>query len=428
MEITIEPREQLLGQIRVPGDKSISHRVLILSSLVEGTVEIEGLLDAEDTQSTYKCLQGLGVEFNGDWNRLEVKGKGLRSLREPDNFLDAGNSGTTARLLLGVLAGQPFFSALTGDSSLRNRPMGRVTEPLKKMGALVDGRGNSTLLPLHVRGGALSPLRYNMPVGSAQVKSALLLAALFTDGTTEIIDPFYSRDHTERLIQYLGGRIKREYERILIDTPMILHAKKIQIPGDISSASFFLVAAALASRGELLIEGVGINPTRTGILDVLQEMGAGVKLLNEREYNNEPVADLFIKSGAQLKGVEINGEIIPRLVDEIPVLAVAALFAEGETVIKGAGELRFKETDRLSVLTLELRKMGALIEELPDGLIIKGKTKIKGACCSSQGDHRIAMSLAVAGLFAQGETVIQEIETVQISFPGFFDLLKKITS
>ncbi|MDO9534476.1 MAG: 3-phosphoshikimate 1-carboxyvinyltransferase [Bacillota bacterium] len=428
MDIIIEPKEHLLGQIRVPGDKSISHRALILSSLVEGTMEIEGLLEAEDPLSTYKCLQELGVEFNGDWNRLEVKGKGLRGLREPDNFLDAGNSGTTARLLLGVLAGQPFFSALTGDSSLRNRPMGRVTEPLKKMGASLDGRGSSTLLPLYVRGRDLTPLRYTLPVGSAQVKSALLLAALFTDGTTEIIDPFYSRDHTERMIQYLGGRMKRKNERILFETPLTLQARKIQIPGDISSASFFLVAAALAPRGELLIEEVGINPTRTGILDVLKEMGAGVKILNEREYNYEPVADLFIKSGAPLKGIEINAEIIPRLVDEIPVLAAAALFAEGETVIKGAGELRFKETDRLSALTLELRKMGALIEELPDGLVIKGKAGIRGACCSSQGDHRIAMSLAVAALFAQGETVIQGVETVQISFPGFFELLKKITS
>ena len=428
MDITIEPCEKLLGQIRVPGDKSISHRALIFSSLVEGTVEIEGLLEAEDPLNTYKCLQGLGVEFRGDWNRLMVQGKGLRGLREPDNILDAGNSGTTARLLLGLLAGQPFFSTLTGDNSLRKRPMGRVTEPLKEMGAFLDGRGGGTLLPLYIRGGDLTPLCYTLPVGSAQLKSALLLAALYTNGTTEIIDPFCSRDHTERMIKYLGGRIKRDNERILFETPLTLHARKIQIPGDISSASFFLIAAALAPRGELLIEEVGINPTRTGILDVLKEMGVDVKILNEREYNYEPVADLFIKGGAPLKGVEVNANIIPRLIDEIPVLAVAALFAEGETVIKGAGELRFKETDRLSALTLELRKMGALIEELPDGLIIKGKSGISGACCSSQGDHRVAMSLAVAALFARGETVIQGVETVQISFPGFFELLKKTTS
>ncbi|RJX25584.1 MAG: 3-phosphoshikimate 1-carboxyvinyltransferase [Dethiobacter sp.] len=428
MDITVEPREQLLGQTRVPGDKSISHRALILSSLVEGTVELEGLLEAGDPLSTYKCLQGLGVEFYGDWNRLKVKGKGLRGLREPEDVLNAENSGTTARLLLGVLAGQPFFSTLTGDTSLRNRPMGRVTEPLKKMGAYLDGRHNSTLLPLYVRGGDLTPIRYTLPVASAQVKSALLLAALYTSGTTEIIEPVCSRDHTERMLCYLGSGMKREKERVILETPFKLKARRIQIPGDISSASFFLVAAALAPRGELLIEEVGINPTRTGILDVLEEMGAGVKILNKREYNFEPVADLFIKSGASLKGIEINSKIIPRLVDEIPVIAVAALFAEGETVIKGAGELRFKETDRLSALTLELRKMGAVIKELPDGLIIKGKVRIKGSCCSSHGDHRIAMALAVAALFARGETVIQEIEPVQVSFPGFFELLQNLTA
>lgn len=427
MDITIEPREYLRGSIKVPGDKSISHRALILSSLAEGTAELEGLLEASDPLSTYKCLQELGVEFSGDWQNLMVKGKGLRSLREPRDVLDAGNSGTTARLLLGVLAGQPFFSTLTGDTSLRSRPMGRVTEPLRKMGARLDGRQNSTLLPLYIRGGDLAPVCYNMPVASAQLKSALLLAALYAGGTTEIIEPLQSRDHTERMLLSMGGRLHRGKNRVLLQAPFNLKAGKIKIPGDISSAAFLLVAAALAPKGELLIEEVGINPARTGILEILPEMGAEIKILNQREYNYEPVADLFVQGGAPLKGVEITAAMMPRLVDEIPVLAVAALFAAGETVIRGAGELRFKETDRLSVLSLELKKMGASIRELPDGLIIKGHNPIHGSCCASHGDHRIAMALAVAALFARGETTIQEAECVQISFPGFFELLGDLT-
>lgn len=428
MDIIIEPREQLYGRARVPGDKSISHRALILSSLAEGTAELEGLLEAEDPRSTYRCLQELGVEFKGEWQLLKVKGKGLRGLREPRDVLDAGNSGTTARLLLGLLAGQPFFSTLTGDASLRSRPMGRVAEPLIKMGARLDGRSNSTLLPLYVRGGELNPIRYSMPVASAQLKSALLLAALYAGGTTEIIEPVFSRDHTERMLSYMGGRVKREKEHIFLEAPFKLKAAKINIPGDLSSAAFLLVAAALAPKGELLIEEVGVNPARTGILEALQEMGVSVRILNQREYNLEPVADLLVKSGASLKALEINGAMLPRLVDEIPVLAVAALFAAGETVIRGAGELRFKETDRLSVLTLELKKMGASIRELPDGLIIKGQAGIRGSYCSSHGDHRIAMALAVAALFARGETTIQEAECVQISFPGFFELLDSLTA
>lgn len=436
MDITIEPREQLRGRTRVPGDKSISHRALILSALAEGETELEGLLEAEDPRSTYRCMQELGVEWAGDWQRLKVEGKGLRGLAEPRDILDAGNSGTTARLLLGVLAGQPFFSALTGDASLRNRPMGRVTEPLMKMGARLDGRRDNTLLPLYVRGGELNPISYSMPVASAQVKSALLLAGLYAGGTTEIIEPLLSRDHTERMLRYMGGRVKREKDRIFLEAPAKLKAGngKLKIPGDISSAAFLLAAAALAPKGELLIEEVGINPARTGILDVLQEMGADVRILNQREYNFEPVADLFVQGGAPLQGVEIGGAMMPRLVDEIPVLAVAALFAAGETRISGAGELRFKETDRLRVLTMELQKMGAQIKELPDGLIIRGKdgvegsSGIRGGCCASHGDHRIAMALAVAALFARGETTIQQAECVQISFPGFFELLRNLTA
>ncbi len=432
MEITIEPRERVQGQVRVPGDKSITHRALLLASLVEGTVEMEGLLEAGDPLSTYRCLEELGVEFSGDWQRLQVKGKGLRGLQEPGDVLDAGNSGTTARLLLGILAGQPFFSAVTGDASLRSRPMGRVTAPLIEMGATLHGRCHNTLLPLCVRGGELKPLRYRLPQASAQVKSALLLAALYADGTTELTEPLPSRDHTERMLAYLGGRVKRKKETLLLEAPCKLKAGKLKVPGDLSSAAFLLVAAALAPKGELLLEEVGINPTRTGILEVLQQMGAEIKIFNRREYNFEPVADLYIKGGAPLKGLEIGAAMIPRLVDEIPVLAVAALFAAGETVIRGAEELRFKETDRLRVLTLEMEKMGAAVKELPDGLVIMGKggpgrVGLKGACLDGHGDHRIAMALAVAALFARDKMTIQGVEAVQISFPRFFELLQNIT-
>ncbi|MGI6307133.1 MAG: 3-phosphoshikimate 1-carboxyvinyltransferase [Dethiobacteria bacterium] len=428
MGITLEPREQVRGQAKIPGDKSISHRALIFSSLVEGTVEIEGLLAAEDTQATLRCLQKLGVEFQAEGPRLLVKGQGLRGLQEPDDFLQAGNSGTTARLLLGVLAGQPFFSVLTGDDSLRNRPMDRITKPLRQMGAFIEGRKKGTLLPLAVRGGDLTPIRYRLPVASAQVKSALLLAGLYTRGRVELLEPAPSRDHTERMLSYLGGRIGRGAKgEIILETPFKLAAKKLKIPGDLSSAAFFLVAAALAPRGELLLEEVGVNPTRTGILDILEKMGATVRVLNQREENGEPVADLFVQSGRTLKGVEISAHMIPRLVDEIPILAVAALFAAGETVIRGAGELRLKESDRLHALAMELRKMGAAIEELPDGLVIKGGEKINGAVCSSHGDHRIAMALAIASLFATGETIIQGIESVGVSFPDFFTLLDNLT-
>ncbi|MGI5822590.1 MAG: 3-phosphoshikimate 1-carboxyvinyltransferase [Dethiobacteria bacterium] len=428
MEITLAPREQIRGRVKMPGDKSISHRALILSALAEGTVEITGLLAAEDTRATRLCLQQLGVEFQEAGTKLLVRGRGLQGLQEPDDFLQAGNSGTTARLLLGLLAGQPFFSVLTGDSSLRKRPMARVSKPLRQMGARIEGRQEGTLLPLAVRGGNLFPIRYRLPVASAQVKSALLLAGLYTNGRVELFEPGPSRDHTERMLSYLGGSLEKGAPgEIVLAAPCSLAAKKLKIPGDLSSAAFFLVAAALAPRGEILLEAVGVNPTRTGIIDVLQEMGAAVRVLNLKEVCGEPVADLWVQGGRPLRGVVINAPLVPRLVDEIPVLAVAALFAAGETVISGAGELRLKESDRLHALATELQKMGAAIKELPDGLVIQGGQKINGAVCFSHGDHRIAMALAVAALFARGETVIQGIETVDISFPGFFTLLNSLT-
>ncbi len=430
MDITIEPRGGFKGQVKVPGDKSISHRALILSSLVEGTVEIEGLLKADDPLSTLHCLKSLGVEIAEDkvGQKVILKGVGLHNYIEPGDILDAGNSGTTARLLLGVLAGQPIFTVLTGDRSLRKRPMGRVSEPLKMMGAQIDGRAGGTLLPFSVRGTKLKPLHYVMPVASAQVKSAILLASLYTQGNTVIAEDIPSRDHTERMLLYLGARISREREgKVVIENPFRMAAESIRVPGDISSAAFFLVAAALSHGGELVIEEVGINPTRTGILNILLQMGARVEIFNQREYNLEPVADLYVKGGVPLKGVEITAEVIPSLVDEIPVLAVAALFAEGETVIRGAGELRVKETDRLQALSSELGKMGGKIKEMPDGLVIQGGAHVCGARCQSHGDHRIAMALAVAALYARGETVIEGVDAVPVSFPGFFEMLDQLS-
>ncbi|RJX25519.1 MAG: 3-phosphoshikimate 1-carboxyvinyltransferase [Dethiobacter sp.] len=429
MEITIKPVERIEGQTRVPGDKSISHRALLFSSLTEDTVEIENLLEAEDTLSTLNCLRELGVEYEGDGKKLKVKGKGLRGFEEPDNVLNAGNSGTTARLLAGLLAGQPFHSTLTGDGSLRRRPMNRVTEPLKQMGASINGRNNGELLPLSIRGYDLLPINYTVPVASSQVKSALLIAALYSRGTSEIIDLYNTRDHTERALRYLGARIEKMGRcHIILKSPVKLKGDRFRIPGDISEAAFLIVAAALAPRGELYIEDVGINPSRTGILEVLERMGADISILNEREYNYEPVADLLVKGGRNLKGTEIAGEMIPRVIDEIPVLAVAALFAEGDTVIKGAAELRVKKTDRLKCISLELQKMGALVEELPDGLVIKGGAKLSGARCESHGDHRIAMALATAALFAESESVINGVEAVKTSFPGFFDIMSRLAS
>ena len=428
METTIKPVEKIEGHTRVPGDKSISHRALILSSLTEETVEIEGLLKAEDTLSTLHCLKELGVEWEEKGKVFLVEGKGLRGFTEPGNILDAGNSGTTARLLAGLLSGQPFHAILSGDDSLRKRPMKRVTAPLKQMGAIIGGRQNGELLPLSIQGCDLLPISYTLPVASAQVKSALLIAALYTGGTTEIIEYYHTRDHTERALRYLGANIdKIGRHNIVLKSGAKLRGGKFKIPGDISAAAFFLVAAALAPRGELYIEEVGINPSRTGIINVLKSMGADISIHNMREYNCEPVADLLVKGGRTLRGVEIKGEMIPQLVDEIPVLAVAGLFAEGETVIRGAEELRFKESDRLKTISLELKKMGAMIKELPDGLIIRGGAKLSGAEFESHGDHRIAMALSTAALFAEGESLIRGTEAVQISFPNFFQVLGELT-
>lgn len=429
MEITINPVEKIEGQIKVPGDQSIAHRALFFSSLTENVMEIEGLSAVGETLSTLKCLKELGVEFEGNGESLKVKGKGLRGFKEPDNVLDAGNSETTACFLAGLLAGQPFYSTLTGGSLLRRRPMQRITASLQQMGAAVSGRQNNKLLPLSIRGYDLLPINYTLPVPDALVKSALLVAALYSRGVSEIIDPYGTRDHTERALRYLGAGIKKlgEYH-IRLQSPVKLKGERFCLPGDLSAATFFIVAAVLAPRGELYVEDVGVNPSRTGILDVLGQMGATISFLNAREYNCEPVADLHVKGGGKLTGVEICGEMLPRIVEEIPVFIAAALLAEGDTVINGISVLRAEELDRLRSISLELQKMGALIEEFPNRLVIKGGAKLSGARCASHGDHRIAMSLATAALFAGSESVISGVEAVQAFFPGFFEIMTGLES
>lgn len=421
----------LQGKISIPGDKSISHRALMLGAIASGETIIEGLLLGEDPRSTAHCFQAMGAkisELNSE--RVIVTGIGDKTLQEPLNVLDAGNSGTTMRLMLGLLASQPDkFFTVTGDDSLRSRPMGRVIKPLREMGAIIYGRNNHQNAPLAVIGQNLKPIHYHSPVASAQVKSCILLAGLMTEGKTTVTEPALSRDHSERMLRAFGAtlEIDPETNSVTIEGKSQLHGQTVIVPGDISSAAFWLVAGTITPNSELTIENVGINPTRTGILEALMMMGADITLENKREAAGEPVADLKVKS-SKIKACTIEGAIIPRLIDEIPILAVAACFAEGTTIIKDAEELRVKESDRLAVMATELNKMGANITELPDGLEIIGGITLKGSEMDSYTDHRIAMSLAIAALNAEGKTIINRAEAASISYPTFVDTLIQITN
>lgn len=416
--MTTRPAGPLRGTIAAPGDKSITHRALILSALADGEATITNHCSGEDCLRTASVLQALGVwiEFAGD--RLRVTGKGLWGLREPQEILDCGNSGTGIRLLAGVLAGQNFFSVLTGDASIRKRPMGRVVGPLREMGAIIAGRHGGELAPLAITGARLHGLAYRSPVASAQVKSAVLLAGLFAEGTTSVTEPALSRDHTERMFDYLGLPIRRQDLTVSVDGRPSFAAKDVAVAGDLSAAAFFLVAASLVPGSEVTIAGVGLNPTRTGVLEVLQEMGARIEVRNAREQAGEPVADLHVRA-APLHGVPIGPDRIPRTIDELPILCVAAACAEGETVISGAGELRVKESDRIATMAMELRRLGVKVEEQPDGLRIAGGPPLTGAVCQSHGDHRVAMAMAVAGLVGKGETRVEDTDCVATSFPDF---------
>ncbi len=422
--ITVKKTDGLAGTVYIPGDKSISHRSIMLGGLAATPITVTNFLHAADCWSTIGCMRAMGVEVTqADKGVLTVKGNGLYGLGEPQDVLDAGNSGTTMRLLTGLLGTQPFFSVMTGDASLRKRPMGRVITPLAKMGVKVLGREQSRYAPLAIQAAEqIQGIEYAMPVASAQVKSAILLAALFASSPTVITEPLPSRDHTERMLETFGIPVQRAGNTITLEPVKQLTAPaEINVPGDISSAAFWLVAASIIPGSQLVLVNVGINPTRTGILDILAQMGADITITNERWSGREPVADIVVRA-AKLTGVTIEAEMIPRLIDEIPVLAVAALFAEGQTVVKGADELRVKETDRLQAVAQELGKMGAAITETADGLSITGPQQLNYAVCHSHHDHRMAMAVAVAGLAAQG-VEIREPDCVKISYPDFFNVL-----
>jgi len=422
MRLVVHPKNNLRGVVRVPGDKSISHRSIMFGALAQGKTIVKGFLRGADCLSTVACFRALGIQIEDLGETMVVHGRGLDGLQEPVDIMDAGNSGTTTRLMLGILAGQKFYSVITGDPSIRKRPMGRVTKPLTQMGAKIYGRDENTLAPLTIVPSNLKPTEYNLPIASAQVKSAILLAGLYTDGVTTITEPHKSRDHTERMLKGFGADLEVDGLAVRIKGGADLRGQEIVVPGDISSAAFFLVAGAITKGSEIVLENVGLNPTRTGIIDALRSMGADLEVLNEMEVAGEPIGDLRIR-GSRLKGITIGGEIIPRLIDEIPILAIAAAAAEGETVIKDAQELRVKETDRIRVMVEQLKRMGADVEEREDGMIIRGGRPLRGALCHSAHDHRVAMSMAVAGLIAEGETIVEEAQYIDISFPGFAEML-----
>lgn len=419
----------LQGRISIPGDKSISHRALMLGAIAEGETEIQGLLLGEDPRSTAHCFRALGAEISElNTELVRVKGIGLGNFQEPVDVLNAGNSGTTIRLMLGLLASHPGrFFTVTGDDSLRSRPMSRVVKPLQEMGAQIWGRKGNTLAPLAVQGQALKPIHYHSPIASAQVKSCILLAGLNTEGKTTVTEPALSRDHSERMLKAFGAElsIDPETNSVTVTGNAKLYGQKVVVPGDISSAAFWLVAASIVPGSELVVENVGVNPTRTGILEALAMMGADIQLENQREVAGEPVADVRVRS-SQLKSCTIAGDIIPRLIDEIPILAVAATFAQGTTIIRDAAELRVKESDRITVMAQQLNKMGAKVTELPDGMEIVGGTALVGAEVDSYTDHRIGMSLAIAALNASGTTTIHRAEAAAISYPNFTSTLVEV--
>jgi len=420
-QIRVQPGNLLSGNVRVPGDKSLSHRALILGALADGTSQIRGFLPAGDTLATLRCIQQLGISIEQhDAMTLTIHGRGMVGLQAPASPLDCVNAGTAIRLLAGVLAGQTFSSVLDGSDQLRRRPMRRVTEPLRLMGAqITDQDGHA---PLRIQGSRLQGITYRMPVASAQVKSCILLAGCFAEDVTTVIEPGPARDHTERMLRGMGVNVQTSGNAVSIIPGGVLSPLNATIPGDISSAAFLLVAASLAAEDSVCIQGVGVNPTRTGILDILAQMGAKIEQVNLREEAGEPVADLIVHR-SHLNGAPISGGLIVRAIDEFPVLMVAATQAEGETVVSQAEELRVKETDRIAVMAGELRKLGAVIEERPDGFRIVGPQKLHGAMVQGHDDHRVAMSLAVAGLCAEGATIIEDARCAEDSFPGFVETL-----
>jgi len=433
----INPASRIKCNIPIPGDKSISHRAAIMGLLAEGETRITNFLKAEDCLNTLAACQQLGATVDWRNEELIIQGCGLKGLKPPQSVIDCGNSGTSVRLLSGVLAGQPFESVITGDEQIRRRPMQRIIDPLTRMGARIESEPGG-LCPLRIRGGKLKAIDYVSPVASAQVKSCIILAGLFAQGKTSVSLPSGSRDHTERLLRFFGvalasgtalssgsGPGQLPNEKILVDGSPKLDGRKINIPSDISSAAFFMTAAALLPGAELRLKRIGVNPGRSGVIRVLNDMGAEVVMENPRQEAGEPVADLTIKGKGFLKSARISGPLVPDMIDEIPILAVAAAAAEGETIISNAAELRVKETDRISVLATELSNLGVEVEERPDGMLIQGGN-IRGGEVDSHGDHRLAMSMAIAGLVSEQGVTIKNPQCVNTSFPGFWEILEKV--
>ena len=433
MRVTIRPPKRIEGTVALPGDKSISQRALLLNSIALGTAHVSNLCEGDDRRSILRCLRGLGVRItrhlscqaSGAEECYEVRGRGIDGLREPSTVLNAGNSGTTMRLVTGLLATQSFFSVISGDASLRTRPMGRIVKPLQQMGAEIMGRGEGTLAPLAVQGGSLRGIHHSMPVASAQLKSCLLIAGLRAEGRTTLDQPAESRDHTERLLRLMRADLEVDGLRVAI-RPSSLSPVDINVPGDTSAAAFWLVAGVCHPNARIRLPGVGINPTRSGVVEVLRSMGARIQMENVRESDAEPVADVVVET-SDLNGTTIGGDLIPRVIDELPVLALAACFARGRTTIEDAGELRVKEADRIRATVQGLAGLGATITERPDGMEIQGVGRLTGGEASSDGDHRIAMAMGVAGLLAAGETVVDGAEAAGVSYPGFWDTLHSLS-
>ncbi|MDA0989000.1 MAG: 3-phosphoshikimate 1-carboxyvinyltransferase [Chloroflexi bacterium] len=435
MKMSVLPARGLAGTLAPPADKSVSHRAAILNSLASGEAVIDNFSEGADCRSTLRCLRLLGVsaekitpeEGSSETPKLRLASPGLENFHEPVDILNAENSGTTMRFIMGLLGNTHFVSVVTGDRSLRSRPMGRIVQPLRLMGAQVMGRSSDSLAPLAIRGGDLKGIEYTLPVASAQLKSALVLAALFARGETVLHQPALSRDHTERMLSAMGASLTEDGLVLVIKPGSQLKPLDVTVSGDISSAAFWMVAAAAHPNAKVKLTNVGVNPSRAAVLDVLKAMGGRIKVENPRMEGGEPVADILVES-SELTGVEIAGDLIPILQDEVPVLALAACFAKGTTVIRDAQELRTKESDRLQATATELSRLGANVRELPDGLVIEGTGSLKGGTCKSYGDHRLAMTLGIAGLLAEEEVVITGAEVVDISYPNFWEDLVTLTS
>ena len=420
----LEKAKKLRGEVTVPGDKSISHRAVMFGALASGTTKITGFLRGADCLSTISCFRQMGISIGETADSVLVHGRGLHGLHAPAGTLDTGNSGTTTRLLAGILAGQTFPSLLNGDASIQKRPMKRIITPLSQMGATIRSINGNDCTPLEITGSSLHGISYLSPVASAQVKSAVLLAGLYADGETRVTEPALSRNHTELMLKSFGADICSDGLTAIVKPDPALHGMEIHVPGDISSAAYFIAAGCLVPDAEILIRNVGINPTRAGILRVAKEMGADITLLHEKS-DGEPTADLLVKSSS-LHGVTIGGDIIPTLIDELPVIAVMAAAAEGTTVIKDAAELKVKESDRIAVMVENLSAMGCAVAATADGMVIRGGNTLHGAVIDSRLDHRIAMSFAVAALVADGETEIKDAGCVRISYPRFYEDLEQL--